>query len=167
MERDSGITCMLHYCMLLTKLWSDSRVCLFLTLTVSLPPPSSTHTNNWRSYSVSCTSDMVVLSAGLTESALSPILAFFPGWVQCCPCPALVCSRRHHNKNKPWNSRPLHAIRSSGLCGTNNRAFRYSQNKKARRPGMAFNARGGNDFNAAVFTEATSGRIPSQTGGWG
>lgn len=37
--------------------------------------------------------------------------------------------------------------------------------KKERSPGMAFNASGGNGFNAAVFTEAAPGRVHSQTGG--
>lgn len=96
---------------------------------------------------------------------LSPLYQPFPVWVQHCPRLALVCSQRHRNKNKPWNSRLIHAFKSYGLCGGNNGAFRYSQNKKERRPGISANR--GNGFNAAVFTEAAPGGVCSQTGGWG
>lgn len=39
---------------------------------------------------------------------LSLLYQLFPAWVQWCPCSALVCLWRHHNKNKPWNSRLPH-----------------------------------------------------------
>lgn len=102
---------------------------------------------------------MVVLSAGADLQLLSPLYQlFFPGWVQYCPCPALVCSWRRHNKNKPWNSRPFHARRSSGLCGRDregeggdNGAFRYSQNKKRKEPWHGFQCQRRKRFQCSCF----------------
>lgn len=39
------------------------------------------------------------------------------------------------------------------MCGGNNGAFRYSQNKKERRSGTAFNASGGNAFSMQLFSQ--------------
>lgn len=101
---------------------------------------------------------------GLTSTALSPIPAFSRmGTILPLPCISLLTETPQQKQTLKLQTPPclqqLWALREGGrrwravVEGWNNGAFRYSQNKKKKRPGI--NASRGNYFNAAVFTGRT------------
>lgn len=138
------------------------------TLTLP-PPPSYTHTNNWSSYSVSCTSDMVVVSTGADLRYYFLLYNLFsPEWAPCCPFPCIsLLTETPEQKTNPETPDPSIPPGSWGCTGGIMEPFATVKTKKVTRPGVAFTANRGNGINAAVFTEAAPGRVHSQTGGWG